>query len=107
MESVTEKACAKINLFLDVTGKRNDGYHEIRSVMQTVSFGDTVTVEETAPGLSMTCSDPSLSCGEENLCRKAAELFYRKAGLTPACRIYLEKAIPREAGLGGGSISLP
>ncbi len=103
MKTVTEQAYGKINLYLDVLGKREDGYHDIESVMQTVSLCDTVTITE-AEGVSMTCSDPTLTCGEDNLCMKAARAFF---SVYPAkgggCRIELTKTLPREAGLGGGS----
>ena len=102
MPTVTETAFAKINLFLDVTGRRSDGYHTIRSVMQTVTFGDTVTVEK-ADRTVMTCDDPTLSCGPDNLCRRAAEAFFAARGEAGGCRIALVKRIPCEAGLGGGS----
>jgi 4-diphosphocytidyl-2-C-methyl-D-erythritol kinase len=102
MRSVTEKAYGKINLYLDVLGKREDGYHNIESVMQTVSLCDTVTVTE-AENVSMTCSDPTLTCGEDNLCMKAARAFFKAYGAEGGCSIHLEKNLPREAGLGGGS----
>lgn len=75
--SVIEEAYAKINLFLEVLGKRHDGYHGIRSVMQTVSLHDTVNVRLSESGISMTCSTPALDCGASNLCIKAAKAFLR------------------------------
>lgn len=102
MKTVTEKAYAKINLYLDVVGKREDGYHDILSVMHTVDLYDTVTVE-LSDGFSMECSDKSLSCGEDNLCIKAARAFYSAYGREGGCRISLTKVIPSQAGLGGGS----
>ena len=74
MNQVTELAYGKINLYLDVLGRREDGYHNIKSVMQTVSLYDAVTITE-AEEVSMTCSDPTLTCGEDNLCLKAARAF--------------------------------
>ncbi len=102
---ITEKAYAKINLYLDVLNKREDGYHNIVSVMTEVkseSFYDTVTVKK-AVGRSMTCSDPTLTVGDDNLCLKAAKVFFDALGTTGGCFIELEKHLPREAGLGGGS----
>lgn len=102
---MTEKAYAKINLYLDVLGKREDGYHNILSVMTEVkseSFCDTVTVKK-AVGRSMTCSDPTLTVGDDNLCLKAARVFFDALGTSDGCFIELEKHLPREAGLGGGS----
>ncbi|MBQ4065951.1 MAG: 4-(cytidine 5'-diphospho)-2-C-methyl-D-erythritol kinase [Clostridia bacterium] len=103
MRTVTEQAYGKINLYLDVLGKREDGYHNIESVMQTVSLCDTVTVTE-ADDVSMTCTDPTLTCGEDNLCIKAARAFFSAYPVEGGgCRIALTKTLPREAGLGGGS----
>jgi len=101
MNHVTELAYGKINLYLDVLGRREDGYHDIQSVMQTVSLFDTVTVTK-AEEVSMTCSDPTLTCGEDNLCIKAARAFFAAYG-RGGCRIYLNKTLPRQAGMGGGS----
>lgn len=101
MNHVTELAYGKINLYLDVLGRREDGYHDIRSVMQTVSLFDTVTISE-AEEVSMTCSDPTLTCGEDNLCLKAARGFFAAYG-RGGCRIHLNKTLPRQAGMGGGS----
>ncbi len=100
-----EKAYAKINLYLDVLNKREDGYHNIRSVMHEVKssrFFDTVTVKR-AEGRTMSCSDPTLTVGEDNLCLKAANAFFTALGVADGCFIELEKHLPREAGLGGGS----
>lgn len=102
MKTVTEKAYAKINLYLDVVGKREDGYHDILSVMHTVNLYDTVAVE-LSDSFSMECTDSSLSCGEDNLCIKAARAFYDAYGREGGCRISLTKVIPSQAGLGGGS----
>ncbi len=102
---ITEKAYAKINLYLDVLGKREDGYHNILSVMHVVrseSFLDTVSVKR-AVGMSMTCSDSTLTVGDDNLCLRAARAFFAALGAKDGCYIELEKHLPREAGLGGGS----
>ena len=101
MKQVTELAYGKINLYLDVLGKRKDGYHNIKSVMQTVSLSDTVTVTE-AETVSMTCSDPTLTCGEDNLCIQAARVFFATYG-RGGCHVHLNKTLPRQAGMGGGS----
>ncbi len=103
MKTVTEKAYAKINLYLDVVGKRADGYHDIKSVMQAVSLCDTVKLTLTDRDIKMTCTDASLSCGEDNLCVKAARLFLSAASTSAGVFIELEKHIPMQAGLGGGS----
>ena len=98
-----EKAYAKINLTLAVGEKRPDGYHEVVSVMQRVSLCDTLTAERTDSGISLACSDPSLPSGEENLAHRAAALFFRETGIVGGAALTLEKRIPSQAGLGGGS----
>ncbi|MBR4881399.1 MAG: 4-(cytidine 5'-diphospho)-2-C-methyl-D-erythritol kinase, partial [Clostridia bacterium] len=101
------KAYAKINLYLDVTGIRDNGYHNIKSIMQTVSLHDVVSVESTDAGVSkieLTCSEPAVPTGEKNIAYKAAAAFFREAGITSYdCRIHIDKHIPMEAGLAGGS----
>lgn len=96
-------APAKINLSLDITGKRPDGYHTLRSVFQTVGIYDTLTLTKTAPDQPMTlvCSDPAVPCDARNLVWKAAE---KLLGASPCgLHIALEKQIPSQAGMGGGS----
>lgn len=94
-------APAKINLFLSVTGKRPDGYHELDTVMQSVTLCDTVTISR-CDHLRVVCSDPALS-GRDNLAYRAAEAFCQAAGMDAAASIRIEKAIPVAAGLAGGS----
>ena len=98
-----EKAYAKVNLTLAVGEKRPDGYHEVVSVMQRVSLHDTLTAEQTQEGITLTCSDPALPSGEENLAHRAASLFFRETGIAGGAAMTLEKRIPSQAGLGGGS----
>ena len=98
-----EKAYAKVNLTLAVGEKRPDGYHEVVSVMQRVSLCDTLTAEQTREGITLTCSDPALPSGEENLAHRAASLFFRETGIAGGVALTLEKRIPSQAGLGGGS----
>ena len=98
-----EKAYAKVNLTLAVGEKRPDGYHEVVSVMQQVSLCDTLTAEQTREGITLTCSDPALPSGEENLAHRAASLFFRETGIAGGAALTLEKRIPSQAGLGGGS----
>ena len=106
---LTENAYAKINLYLDITGIRDNGYHNIRSIMQTVSLCDTVTVEsaEATEGVAeivLTCSESAVPTGEKNIAYKAALAFFREAEITSyKCKIHIEKRIPMEAGLAGGS----
>lgn len=98
-------APAKINLFLDIESKRPDGYHNIKSIMQTVSLCDKITLQitEDASISKLTCSDKSLPCDERNLANKAVSAFKRASGLDFGAIIEIEKNIPSPAGLGGGS----
>ncbi len=103
--SITVKAYAKINLTLDVTGRREDGYHLLRSVMQTVDLADNITIcINTNGALRLSSSDPSLPLDERNTVHRAASLFLETAGLRQAgVDIHVEKVIPQQAGLAGGS----
>ena len=93
---------AKINLFLRVVSKRPDGYHNLSSLFQTVTLGDTITIS-LSPQDSLTCSDPNLPINHTNLVVKARDLFQAKTGLHQPFHIHLDKHIPMQAGLGGGS----
>lgn len=97
-----KNAYAKINLTLDVVGKRGDGYHLLETVMQTVSLCDTVKLEK-ADDIVITCSDNRVPVDEKNTCHKAARVFFERTGIAGGARIDIEKRIPSEAGLGGGS----
>lgn len=93
---------AKLNLFFQVLKKREDGYHEIASLYQAISLGDTLAIS-LAFNDSFSCSDPHLQMDEKNLVIKALNLFRQKTNIPLKVRIHLEKNIPSEAGLGGGS----
>ena len=100
----TERAYAKINLTLDVGAKRADGYHEITSVMQRISLWDTVTVERGTGCDSLLCSVPVTEDINDNLCMKALRVFFAETAMeSGGVSITLEKHIPTQAGLGGGS----
>lgn len=100
----TERAYAKINLTLDVGTKRADGYHEITSVMQRISLWDTVTVERGTGCDSLLCSVPVTEDVNDNLCMKALRVFFTETAMeSGGVSITLEKHIPTQAGLGGGS----
>lgn len=102
---VTVFAPAKINLFLAVTGRRGDGFHDLVSVVAPLDLGDTLEAEPAA-ATSLTCSDPSLAVDGSNLVCRAAEAFARAAGrrgVHVAAAFRLEKRLPVGAGLGGGS----
>ncbi len=95
-------AFAKINLFLEILGKRDDGFHEISTCFQTVSLHDTLTFEENDE-LVLSCVDKNIPVDERNLIIKAAAELQKKFGITRGAKIHLEKRIPSPAGLGGGS----
>ncbi len=99
---LTMTAPAKVNLCLKVLGKRPDGYHQLYTLMQPLSLGDELLIEDAGPGLGFSCSDPELA-GEDNLVVRAARAWHRAAGREPALRLHLAKRVPVAAGLGGGS----
>lgn len=103
-----ETANAKINLFLDITGRRENGYHELHSCMQTVGLCDTISAQiyetDEMPSIVIQCSDPALPTDERNLVYRAAQLYMQAANIpTYKLEIQIEKRIPVFAGLGGGS----
>ena len=98
---LTLKAPAKINLTLEVTGRRDDGYLDIASIMQTVSLADQLTFHE-SDDLTLECDVPELGT-EDNLVLQAARLLREEASVDSGARIELRKNIPHSAGLGGGS----
>jgi 4-diphosphocytidyl-2-C-methyl-D-erythritol kinase len=103
-QSLTLPAHAKVNLSLRVLGRRDDGYHEIRTIFQTISLADTLTFEPAEDGrLELACSDPDLPTGEGNLVYRAASALRDRHGVTRGARLTLEKRIPAQGGLGGGS----
>lgn len=102
MEKITETAYAKINLGLDVLGKRADGYHEVSMVMQSISLADTVTLEKHS-GLVVQTGRSDLPGDSSNLAYKAAVLMAERFNKTPDVKITLDKHIFMAAGLAGGS----
>ncbi len=105
MEYLSGYANAKINLTLDVVGKRDDGYHLIRSVMQPISLADEIEIIKTDDDkVTIMCSDSSVPCDERNTVYKACVKFFEFTHvLKCGVRINIKKQIPSEAGLGGGS----
>ena len=104
MDEMTVKALAKINIGLDVTGKRDDGYHLVRMIMQTIHMYDLVTVSKSHDaGISMTTNASFLPVDDDNLCIKAAKSLAEEFGISEGIRIHLNKHIPVAAGLAGGS----
>lgn len=107
MDPLSIFAPAKLNLFLAITGRRADGFHELVSVVAPLDFGDTLRVEPAAQ-FSLRCDDPDVPCDEDNLVLKAATVFGRamkvdNGGEVAGATFHLEKRIPVGAGLGGGS----
>ena len=105
MTTLYEGAFAKLNLTLDVLGKREDGYHDLQSVMQTISIRDDIEIDVgTGKPWKLQCSVEGIPTDETNLAWKAAKLFYEKIGKDPdGLTIHILKRIPMGAGLAGGS----
>lgn len=104
MEQIVRKAYAKINLGLDVLRRREDGYHEVKMIMQTIGLCDTLTfTRRTEPGIGLKIEGAELDAGKDNLICRAAEALFTDAGITPGVEILLEKRIPIAAGMAGGS----
>lgn len=97
------KSPCKINLLLNILGKRADGFHELETVMHPVAIDDTLTFQRGGNGIRLTCSDPTLPTDSKNLVYRAAEVFLKWARIPEGVKIHLEKKIPHAAGLGGGS----
>lgn len=104
VDKIIKEAYAKINLGLDVLRRREDGYHEVKMIMQTVDIHDTLTfVKREEPGIVLAVDDQELSTDSDNLIYKAAKLLLEKAGVTQGVEISLQKRIPIAAGMAGGS----
>ncbi len=101
--SISVRCFAKVNLSLRVLGTRPDGYHEVRTVMQSLSLHDTLQIEAGGQGIELRCDADGLPTDDRNLVVRAAEAFAERAGGPPGLRIELCKRIPIAAGLGGGS----
>jgi 4-diphosphocytidyl-2-C-methyl-D-erythritol kinase len=102
--SVRLSAFAKINLCLHILGRRADGYHELRTIFQTISLHDTLEIERTRHGgILLETTNPALPAGRENLVWRAIDLMRRELHLSGGIYVKLAKRIPVERGLGGGS----
>lgn len=102
-EILVKRAYAKINLGLDVIRRLENGYHEVRMVMQTVDLYDVLTFQKVASGIHLSIDKEELPAGEDNLIYKAASLLLKEAGIAEGVSISLEKHIPIAAGMAGGS----
>lgn len=96
-------APAKINAFLEVTGRRSDGYHEIRTLFVPVSIYDRIEMTMTSGAVTVRCTSKLVPQDENNLAARAARLFFQESGIRSGVDIDIEKNIPVAAGLGGGS----
>lgn len=105
MDSITVTAPAKINLMLDITGRRPDGYHTLNTIMQSISLADTVFIEQNDSGkLFFECRADGIPDGKENIAYRAAEAFLNYSNVScGGLYISVHKHIPFQAGLGGGS----
>jgi len=109
MEQLKQRAYAKINLSLDVVRRREDGYHEVKMIMQTIGIYDEIRMEKCEEGIHVTVSmgegflGETLPADENNLVYKAAKLIMESFGVTEGVRVYLKKQIPLAAGMAGGS----
>jgi 4-diphosphocytidyl-2-C-methyl-D-erythritol kinase len=97
-------APAKINLSLKILGQRNDGFHEVDTLIAPISLYDEIGIEKRPEkGIKFRCDDPSVPQGDDNLVVRAAKTFFETTKIEPAVSIELKKKIPHGAGLGGGS----
>lgn len=103
MDRCVRKAYAKINLGLDVVGRLENGYHEVRMIMQTVGICDVLTLEKRPAGITVSTDNGELPTDENNLIYKAAKQMFEMHGITEGVHIHLEKHIPIAAGMAGGS----
>jgi 4-diphosphocytidyl-2-C-methyl-D-erythritol kinase len=101
--TLEKKSYCKVNLLLNILGKRSDGFHELETVMHPIPLHDRLTFERSGRDIKLTCNDPFLPVNSKNLVYRAAALFLQKAAIADGVKIRLEKHIPISAGLGGGS----
>jgi 4-diphosphocytidyl-2-C-methyl-D-erythritol kinase len=94
---------AKVNLRLDILGRRPDGYHDIRTIFQKISLGDDLTIAVIKSGIEVACDNPLIPTNEGNLAYAAAKMLVTRYAIKDGIRITLKKRIPAAAGLGGGS----
>src|SRR6267378_111870 len=96
-------APAKVNLCLRIVGRRDDGFHEIETLIAPISLADKIDIERQSRWIDFSCDDPTVPSGDENLVVRATKAFFEKTKISGGARIKLHKKIPHGAGLGGGS----
>src|SRR5579863_10225852 len=101
--SLEKSSPCKVNLLLNILGKRPDGFHELETVMYPIQLCDHLVFSRAGSGIQLTCTDSTLPVDSRNLVHRAATNFLHAIGTTEGLRIHLEKKIPHAAGLGGGS----
>ena len=103
MNSLTLAAPAKINVILKVISRRTDGYHELETIMHTISLADQIHVGTTPGGITVESNSSAIPAGQDNLAYRAAALYMERTGTKAGVKIFIEKNIPVGAGLAGGS----
>ncbi len=103
MNEIKIKCPAKINLTLEIVNKREDGFHNIKSIMQLINLYDYLTIKPAKSGIQLSGTSSEIPYNEKNLVYKAADLFFKTTGINEGAEIFIEKNIPIAAGLAGGS----
>src|SRR5262245_37995767 len=103
MKTLEKQSPCKVNLLLNILGRRPDGFHELETVIHPVAVFDTLSLTREGNGIHLTCRDPNLPTDSRNLVYRAAATFLEEAKIKDGVRLDLEKRIPLAAGLGGGS----
>jgi 4-diphosphocytidyl-2-C-methyl-D-erythritol kinase len=103
MTRLEKDSPCKVNLLLNILGKRSDGFHELETLMHPVNLSDRISFERVGGGIALTCNEPSLPVDATNLVYRAAAAFFNATKIQAGLRVHLEKKIPMAAGLGGGS----
>jgi 4-diphosphocytidyl-2-C-methyl-D-erythritol kinase len=103
MTELQKHSPCKVNLLLNILGRRLDGFHSLETIFHPVNLCDRITFARSAAGIQLTCNDPGLPTDAGNLVHRAAAAFLNAAEIRDGVRLHLEKLIPLAAGLGGGS----
>jgi 4-diphosphocytidyl-2-C-methyl-D-erythritol kinase len=102
-QSLERDSPCKVNLLLNILGRRPDGFHELETIMHPVGICDRLAFSRGGNGVELTCNNPALPADGSNLVHRAATSFLQAAGIAEGVQIHLDKRIPLAAGLGGGS----